>query len=972
MVFQEELGPDTISPTVQSTMPVDGADKMSTYTVVTVTFSEPMDPATVNLTTVELTGVSAAVSFDSESNKAILIPNSQLAYFTVYTAVVKGGENGVKDAAGNPLESDYTWSFTTAEVVEDDTTPPVVSATSPLLDAENVSIDTVVTVTFSEAMHASTISAESIKLRDSSNIIKAAAVSYNSTTNAATLTPYAALATSMHYTVTVQGGAGGVADAAGNPMGVDYAWSFDTSAVSDTTPPVITSVLPPNDAPAVATGTSFEVIFSEAMDPGTINTTTFELRNSADVVIPAAVTYDAAVNRASLNPSTPMKVSEVFRAVVKGGAGGVKDTSGNPLAIDYTWLIKTAASSPLTNGHGGPILIITNDSDPFGRYFAEILLSEGLNAFTILEISSVSAAMLDLYDVAILCEMPLEAAQVSMFDDWVNAGGNLIAMRPDKKLSGLLGLIDTGQSLSEGYLMVDISSGPGYGIVGQTIQFHGTADLYTLDNATSLATIYEDATTPTSNPAVTLNEVGTNGGQAAAFTFDLARSIVYTRQGNPAWEGQERDGYPPVRSNDLFYGNSVDDPQSDWVDLEKVAIPQADEQQRLLANMIIQMNADKKPLPRFWYFPNGHEAVVIMTGDDHGGSGTGGRFEYELAASQITCSVEDWECIRSSSYMYPYPILSETQALAYAAEGFEIGIHLNTGCANYSPESLEIYFREQMADWSDLYPNLSPQVSHRAHCIAWSGYTIMPEEELRYGIRFDVNYYYWPPDWVENRPGFLTGSGMPMRFAAIDGSVIDVYQADTQMTDESGQTYPYTVDTLLDRAIGPEKYYGAFTVNMHTDGAVPDDYEAIIVSAVNRGVPVVSSGSDADWLDGRNGSFWDSLVWDGQTLQFNVVAAQGANGLQVMVPIPIGRQVEEVSRNGNSIGYDSRIVKGIAYVVFAADSGNYAVRFSSEGQPGDFDGDCDVDGTDLAQLAEDISKMPLSAFAQKFGIVECQ
>ena len=32
------------------------------------------------------------------------------------------------------------------------------------------------------------------------------------------------------------------------------------------------------------------------------------------------------------------------------------------------------------------------------------------------------------------------------------------------------------------------------------------------------------------------------GGQAAAFTYDLARSVVYTRQGNPAWAGQERDG----------------------------------------------------------------------------------------------------------------------------------------------------------------------------------------------------------------------------------------------------------------------------------------------------------------------------------------------------------------------------------------------------------------------------------------------
>ena len=33
-----------------------------------------------------------------------------------------------------------------------------------------------------------------------------------------------------------------------------------------------------------------------------------------------------------------------------------------------------------------------------------------------------------------------------------------------------------------------------------------------------------------------------------------ARSIVYTRQGNPAWSGQDRDGISPIRSDDLFYG----------------------------------------------------------------------------------------------------------------------------------------------------------------------------------------------------------------------------------------------------------------------------------------------------------------------------------------------------------------------------------------------------------------------------------
>ena len=291
------------------------------------------------------------------------------------------------------------------------------------------------------------------------------------------------------------------------------------------------------------------------------------------------------------------------------------------------------SASPYNGGPGGPILVVTNSANPFTEYYAEILLTEGLNYFALRDISTVSSATLAAYDVVILGEMTLTTAQVTTFSNWVNGGGNLIAMRPDKKLAGLLGLTDAGSTLSEGYLLVNTSNGPGAGIVGETMQFHGTADRYTLGSASSLATLYSSAATATANPAVTWRSVGSNGGQAAAFTYDLARSIVLTRQGNPAWAGQERDGIAPIRSDDLFYGAASFDPQPDWVNLDKVAIPQADEQQRLLANLILCMNADQKLLPRFWYFPHGHKAVVVMTGDDHASNGTAGRFDQYLAYS---------------------------------------------------------------------------------------------------------------------------------------------------------------------------------------------------------------------------------------------------------------------------------------------------------------------------------------------------
>src|SRR6185436_20995504 len=141
------------------------------------------------------------------------------------------------------------------------------------------------------------------------------------------------------------------------------------------------------------------------------------------------------------------------------------------------------------------------------------------NEFTATDISLVTPAMLAAYDVTILGEMPLTSSEVSMLTAWVSDGGSLIAMRPDKQLAGLLGLTDQSSTLSNAYLQINTAAAPGAGIVADTIQFHGAADLYTTAGASTIATLFSDAATGTASPAVTIASVGGFGGQAAAFTF---------------------------------------------------------------------------------------------------------------------------------------------------------------------------------------------------------------------------------------------------------------------------------------------------------------------------------------------------------------------------------------------------------------------------------------------------------------------
>src|SRR5262249_52281351 len=311
---------------------------------------------------------------------------------------------------------------------------------------------------------------------------------------------------------------------------------FQTDLGPDTTPPVVLNVTPASNATGVPLATTARAVFSEAIDPATVTTSTFVLRDQGGAAIGATVSYNAGTRTAALANTAGLLPQTTYTATLSGGAGGVKDLAGNALASDFVWSFTTGAPAPPPDeGPGGPILVISSSSNPFGRYYAEILRAEGLNEFTATDISLVTPATLAAYDVAILGEMPLTSGQVAMLIDWVGNGGNLIAMRPDKQLAGLLGLSDQSSTLANTYLQINTASAPGAGIVADTMQFHGTADLYAAAGASTIATLFSDAATATQNPAVTIASVGTLGGQAAAFTFDLARSIVYTRQGNPAW-----------------------------------------------------------------------------------------------------------------------------------------------------------------------------------------------------------------------------------------------------------------------------------------------------------------------------------------------------------------------------------------------------------------------------------------------------
>lgn len=114
--FTTRAAPDTISPTVMSRSPSPGEVGAAPDQGVTVTFSEPMDVASVTTSTFSVTDessmlVAGAVTLDTTETVATFTPIADLTRGTKYEVVLS---TGLADLAGNPLTTGVTWTFTTA------------------------------------------------------------------------------------------------------------------------------------------------------------------------------------------------------------------------------------------------------------------------------------------------------------------------------------------------------------------------------------------------------------------------------------------------------------------------------------------------------------------------------------------------------------------------------------------------------------------------------------------------------------------------------------------------------------------------------------------------------------------------------------------------------------------------------------------------------------------------------------------
>jgi hypothetical protein len=585
------------------------------------------------------------------------------------------------------------------------------------------------------------------------------------------------------------------------------------------------------------------------------------------------------------------------------------------------------AAAPLNAPSDSPVLLVYNDSytsNKFGRFLGEIMKAEGFNLFDTAQLGTTTTGQLSGYDTVVLAETSLTSGQTSMFQSYVQNGGNLIAMRPDAQLNSVFGLGSSAGSLNNAYVAILTNNSYGQGFTSESIQTHSPADQYTGVTSQVVALLYSNASTATAYPAVVVNNYGS--GKAAAFTYDVARSVAYIRQGNPNQINVDADGDSVTRIVDMYYN---------WIDLNKMPLPQADIHQRLFAKIIGQFNASKKPLPRFWYFPNAKNTVSIITSDAHANP--------DSYYQNLINGLQQYNA-PTSFYMAQAGDPSPANVNNWTQQGFSFGIHpyitnnsLSTGYDNAK-------------SWYELRYGPLQNRTTRVHQVRWEGWVDGGKVGLSKGMAMDYTYYRYG-SWLQKPDnswarGYVTGSGLPMKLIDENGLIIDYFGQYTEIADDQmmyaglevlndAQGYQVNKQAIDVSETGNNQ---AIVFHFHVDyyGGVGAWVLDTLSYLNSLNIPIFNGETWLNFTEKRYNSNFSTFNWAGNQLSFSANVPAGQSGQTVTIPVNAnGKTLSSIQLNGSAASYTTRSVRGenFAFLTVPAGISNIVANYTADTIP---------------------------------------
>jgi hypothetical protein len=325
--FRTEVDSSTTAPQVVRTNPRNTSGVVLNP-VIELEYNEPLDSVTVNSTNVLLrqnTGgqpvVLSTVSLVRGGRVIRLVPNAPLAVSTSHFTQVT---TGIKDLQGMSPTFVSNFFFTTGTGT--DNTSPQVLSVSPPNGAMNVGVNAQIRVRFDEPINPLTVTGATIAVSAPGHTAMPSTISFSNNDREVLIVPHSPLPEATLMMLTVDG----VEDVAGNAV-LLHTTQFTTRSGPDVTAPQVLRTNPFNGAAEVPVNTVISVELNEPIDPVTVNSNSFIVRDNVTFNnLTGSISISADGRTISFLPDAPLAVGRSHSVLLS--FQGIQDLAGNSLS----------------------------------------------------------------------------------------------------------------------------------------------------------------------------------------------------------------------------------------------------------------------------------------------------------------------------------------------------------------------------------------------------------------------------------------------------------------------------------------------------------------------------------------------------------------------------------------------------------------------------------------------------------------
>jgi hypothetical protein len=335
---------DTTPPWIIATFPDSGQTAVPLDTIITATFSEQIDPATITIDKFTVNGsingtYTFTLNYDPFDSTVYIDPAVSFASAESITVVIAPG---IQDLAGNPMPDTHSWWF--KALVLPDSVGPVTSSVS--ISPPNPPPGVTEIITYA---HVSDSATGQSLINNAEAFIDSIGLDGTGYFMTALDGAYDEIAEDVFDTIPVSGWVAGDTHwvyVHGRDIGNNWG-NYDSASVivvplTDTIPPGIAYTSPAFGDTGVTLNSWIYVTFNEKVDPTTVTSDKILIEGSINGNYTFWMSYFETDSTLRINPYSNFAPMESINVYI---AAGIKDLAGNTMLSGYWWWFESGSLS---------------------------------------------------------------------------------------------------------------------------------------------------------------------------------------------------------------------------------------------------------------------------------------------------------------------------------------------------------------------------------------------------------------------------------------------------------------------------------------------------------------------------------------------------------------------------------------------------------------------------------------------------